>query len=354
LADITRKSGKSRETSFEPVRRLLFLYNLFRRTSPGRKLTAQRATEQMNASGYDVSLRTVQRYLEQCEQHFGGIRRDEGKPAGWWLETSSQDDSLHISKEAALALCLAEAHLKHLIPSAELKHLAPLFSHARKTVEFGGDVNRYKKMLDRIWIFPRGFQLRPPACDSKVFDRVMAAILESREIAISYRKPSESSSKSRVIEPLGIVERSGVYYLVGRERLSDKPKNWALHRIESLNELGYFSYPRSFKISDYARAGSLNMQFSPAVIQIHIRFSASAGAHLLESKLSEDQETKILPDGRVEIRASVSNCVEFRWWLMGLAPECEVLEPTQLREEIYEKLVVATKNFGPTRGKRAS
>ena len=79
-----RSSGKSRESSFEPVRRLIFLHNLLKRSTAGRRLTAQRATEQMNASGFEVSLRTVQRYLEQCEQHFSGVRRDDCKPAGWW------------------------------------------------------------------------------------------------------------------------------------------------------------------------------------------------------------------------------------------------------------------------------
>jgi predicted DNA-binding transcriptional regulator YafY len=348
-----RISGKSRETSFEPVRRLMFLHHLLRRTSGGRKLTAQRATEQMNASGFDVSLRTVQRYLEQCENHFAGIRRDDAKPAGWWWEANSQDDTLHISKEAALALCLAEAHLKHLIPSAELKHLAPLFHHARKTVEFGGEVNRYKRMIDRIWIFPRGLQLHPPRIDAQIFDRIMAALLESKEIEIVYRKATSKASTIRTIEPLGMVERSGVYYLVGREKYSDAPKNWALHRIQSLTEGSFFAYPRGFKVSEYARAGSLNVQFEPKQMAIHIRFSPSAGAHLLESRFCEDQEAVALEDGRIDVQGTVANTLEFRWWLMGLAPECEILEPQSLREDIYKMLLAGIKNFAPPSGRRA-
>lgn len=345
---------KSRESSFEPVRRLLFLHNLLRRTSAGRKLTAQRATDQMNASGFDVSLRTVQRYLEQCENHFGGIRRDDAKPAGWWWEASSQDDTLHISKEAALALCLAEAHLKHLIPSAELKHLTPLFQHARKTVEFGGEVNRYKRMIDRIWIFPRGLQLHPPRIDAQIFDRIMGALLESREIKISYKKVNGKTATLRTIEPLGIVERSGVYYIVGREKLSDVPKNWALHRIQSIEEGSYFAYPKTFKVSEYARSGSLNIQFEPKQFFIHLRFSPLAGAHLLESKLCEDQRAHVLENGWVDVQGTAANTIEFRWWLMGLAPECEILEPQSLREEIYKMLLAGLKNFSPPSGRRAS
>jgi predicted DNA-binding transcriptional regulator YafY len=307
----------------------------------------------MNASGFEVSLRTVQRYLEQCEQHFSGVRRDECKPAGWWWENNSHDDTLQISKEAALALCLAEAHLKHLIPSAELKHLTPLFQHARKTVEFGGEVNRYKRMLDRIWIFPRGLQLHPPRVDSQIFDRIMAALLESREIEIDYKKATNHSSAARTIEPLGIVERSGVYYVIGREKYSEFVKNWAMHRILSIKEGGYFSYPKGFRVADYARSGNLNVQFEPKQLFVQMRFSPAAGAHLLESRLCDNQQTDILHDGRIEIQGTVANSIEFRWWLMGLAPECEILEPVSLREEIYRMLLEGLKNFSPPNNKKA-
>ncbi|MEY4064880.1 MAG: hypothetical protein RIR26_1088 [Pseudomonadota bacterium] len=352
-SSVKRGSGKSREVSFEPLRRILYLHNLLRRTSEGRRVTAERLTEQLNTSGFDVSLRTVQRYLENFEIHFTGIRHDNAKPIGWWWEASAADDTLHVSKETALALCLAEAHLKHLLPSAELKHLTPLFQHARKMVEFGGDVNRYKRMLDRIWIFPRGWQLQPPRIEGRIFDQIMNAILESKEIEIKYKKAGEKQPRMRRIEPLGMVERSGVYYVVGREKLSEVPKNWAMHRIEEVKEVSFFSYPKGFKIAEYARSGSLNVQFEPRTIELHLVLSPAAGAHLLESRLSDDQRTQVRDDDAIEVYATVANTLELRWWLMGLAADCEILDPQELREDICRMLSEGLRRNASHQGKRA-
>ena len=228
---------------------MLFLVSLLRRTSKGRKLTSERAREQLEAAKFNVSLRTVQHYLEDCREYFNGIQCDTNTPIGWWYEANTVDDAMHLSKETAIAPCLSEAHLKHLIPSNELRHLESLFKHAKKTVEFGGDVIRRKRMIERIWILPRGLQLRPPEVDVYVFDQVMSAILEQKEIEFLYKKSSEKDSKLRKIEPLGLVERSGVYYVVGLEKCGDHPKNWALHRIKSVSEWSFFSYPKGFKIS---------------------------------------------------------------------------------------------------------
>lgn len=348
-----RSSGKSRESSFEPVRRILFLYNLLRRASAGRKLTAQRAHEQMTAAGFDVSIRTVHRYFEVCETYFAGVRRDDGTPNGWWWEENTIDDSMQISKEAALALCLAEAHLKHMIPSAELKHLAPLFQQAKKTIEHGGHVNRYRRMLDRIWIFPRGLQLIPPRISAHTFDELMGAILDSSEVTIQYRKPSEKSARSRTIEPLGMVERSGVYYVVGREKYSEAVKNWALHRISGVQKHAPFAYPRGFKISEWAASGSLNVKFNPDEVELVIRLSEDAGAHLLESKLGSDQSTTVLIDGRIELRAKVANTIELRWWLMSIAHQSEVIAPKNLRTEIHKMIRNALAHYEDDTRRRA-
>lgn len=108
------------------------------------------------------------------------------------------------------------------------------------SLQVGGGVNRNKRMIDRIWIFPRGLQLRPPRVDSQIFDRIMAALLESRELEIEYKKPSNQASAVRTSEPLGIVERSGVYCVIGYEKYSESKKNWAMHRIRSAKEEGLY------------------------------------------------------------------------------------------------------------------
>ena len=64
-----------------------------------------------------------------------------------------------------------------------------------------------------------------------------------------------------------------------------------------------------------------------------VRFTLGAAEHLLETRLSLNQQ--IVPDqaGWVRLQATVPNTAQLRWWLMGFGEGVEVLEPASLRQE---------------------
>ena len=51
---------------------------------------------------------------------------------------------------------------------------------------------------------------------------------------------------------------------------------------------------------------------------------------------SFSQEIKIMEDGKVYIKASVSDTAQLRWWLLGFGGQVEVISPKSLREELFK------------------
>ena len=54
--------------------------------------------------------------------------------------------------------------------------------------------------------------------------------------------------------------------------------------------------------------------------------------HLRESKLTEDQQLKLLDSGQSLFKATVRDTGQLRWWLLGFADQIEVLQPESLRQ----------------------
>jgi predicted DNA-binding transcriptional regulator YafY len=76
-----------------------------------------------------------------------------------------------------------------------------------------------------------------------------------------------------------------------------------------------------------------------------LRFDREAGEHLWDTPLSVDQQIIGLPDGRMEVRATVTDSLQLRWWLLGFADGVEVVEPARLRDQLATKLRQAAARY---------
>ncbi|TQE98727.1 MAG: WYL domain-containing protein, partial [Spiribacter salinus] len=86
-------------------------------------------------------------------------------------------------------------------------------------------------------------------------------------------------------------------------------------------------------LDDYIRQGGFDYS-SGEKIALVVRFDAYAGKALLETPLTQEQTHETLDDGRIEIRATVNDSQQLRWWLMGFGSGVEVLAPGHLRDDM--------------------
>jgi len=108
----------------------------------------------------------------------------------------------------------------------------------------------------------------------------------------------------------------------------------ALHRMRSARVLDQkVSQPAGFD-TDREVERSQGMGGSGEPLRLVARFWKRAGLHLLETRLAADQVVEEADDDHFRLTATVNDTAQVRWWLLSFGSKVEVLEPTELREEM--------------------
>lgn len=106
-------------------------------------------------------------------------------------------------------------------------------------------------------------------------------------------------------------------YLVCRYRGYDNERSLALHRILSAEASTLtFERPREFDLKKYDDDGQFGFGDGKRV-RLSFRITQDAGAHLLETPLSADQQVTELKGGWLAITATVVDSAMLEWWLRG-------------------------------------
>jgi hypothetical protein len=71
---------------------------------------------------------------------------------------------------------------------------------------------------------------------------------------------------------------------------------------------------------------------------VRIVFDAVFSGYIQERVWSDDQEIVALPDGRVELRFSVADSDELIGWVLSFGSGAELLEPANLRRELFNEV----------------
>ena len=58
--------------------------------------------------------------------------------------------------------------------------------------------------------------------------------------------------------------------------------------------------------------------------------------------------SRLQPDGSLLFRASLSSTVEFKAWVLSFGKHAEVIEPSELREELAEEIAAMGRNYAET------
>lgn len=291
--------------------------------------------DKLEQEGFLIDVRTIQRDLEKLSGLFPLSCETRGKANRWfWMEEATVMDLPGMEPATAVAFRLAEEYLAPLLPNATIKHLEPHFRRAREILkpERG---TRLAVWPDKVQVIAGGPALTPPSVKPEVQEAVYRALLEDRQLVCTYRSKDAVQPKSYPINPLGLVFRDGVVYLVGTAKDYAEVRHFALHRMEAAMMLETpCRRPPGFNFQTYVKAEQLfAYPLSRGPIDLELAFDKGAAVHLTERLLSKDQRVTQNNDGRVMVRATVKDTLELRWWLLGFGDKVEVLAPQALRHE---------------------
>ena len=290
-----------------------------------RRIDTGRLRAELQKQGYEITLRTIQRDLNKLSAVLPLVC-DQSKPQGWWWQADA--DLLEIpgiDPQAALVFKMAEQHLGQVLPKSTLDALRPWFNAAGGVLQ--NQMEGTGTWLDKVRIIPRGQPLLPPVVDPDVQATVVQAVFEGKRLAIIYTPHGVAEPKEYEVNPIALVQRDHLLYIVCTLWDYQNPMLLVMHRIKSAIVLEKRSCsPDGFDLDDYIHQGGLGYRIGPPA-QIEAVIAASVALILLETPLSSDQTLEELPDASYMLRATVADTKELRSWLRGFGNLVRVVMP---------------------------
>ena len=299
---------------------VILAIELLRRIPRNRKVTATELHQQMTDLGIHRDLRTIQRQLEMLSAHFDIERDDRNKPYGYkWRQQAAGLNLPMLSEQESLLLTLAEQYLKSLLPAGLMKSMDIFFEQARAKLGPQATAKKEREWLSKVRSVSAGQPLLPPKIKPDVFEAVSNALYGNYWLALDYKNVTGKKTSANVM-PLGLVQQGVVLYLVCRYKDYDNERILALHRIAAATVSNIsFQYPKDFSLLKYDLDGHFGFG-EGKLIRLSFKITKGAGAHLLETRLSEDQQ--VVEDGDYyQISATVVETARLGWWLRGFGDQ---------------------------------
>lgn len=294
-----------------------------------RKIAVTEIHRQLIRDDYEITIRSIQRDLQSLTVRFA-ITGDEAKPQGWsWIGEPIMIPTL--DPQTALTFNLVEHFLKPILPKATISFMEPHFKSARGVL---ASTRKLEAWPEKVRILPRGLSLQPPRINADVQSVIYEALFAERKVHMKYSPRGEQKTKEYTVNPLGLVVRDQVIYLVCTLWDYEDVIQLALHRVKEAGLLDDSApQPKGFSLDAYIREGAFGYKVSETPIRLRALFDEGAALHLHETPLSKDQTLTPQADGQELLEAMVLDTSELRWWLLGFGSGVEILEPKDLRDE---------------------
>jgi predicted DNA-binding transcriptional regulator YafY len=280
----------------------------------------------------EVSVRTIHRDVEALSAAgvpiyaergpIGGIRLVDGYRTRLTGMTADEADALFLSGLPGPA---AELGLGTVVAAARLKVLAALPIELR---------TRASRLIQRFHLDAAGWFHADEAVPHLA--TLAEAVWESRRVGIDYERGDRIVH--RVVEPLGVVLKGGVWYVVaGAEGQFRTYRVSRVAGVQALDER--FERPEAFDLASYWTESTAAYEREAPRVEVTLRIkperldrlrSAIGGAALESAERLPDED----PDGWERWRVRLDWPPEVPGILLGLGPDMEVLAPPEIRARI--------------------
>lgn len=295
--------------------------------------------EKLRDRGFSVTLRSIQRDLNRLSIPFSLLCDDSEMPFRWSFTRNAPLQLQDMDAPTALALYLSEHHLHALLPQTVLDQLSPQFRRARNYLQGAGG-NGLADWARRVRAVPNGKTLIPAAVSPEVWAQVSSALLERRQLQVSYRSRSKNAINQLRLHPAGLVSRHAISYLIATVGDYHDLRQFALHRIHKIEVLAEPAEPHSaFDVDDYIASGVFNLREARTEVELVADVHPQIAFLLNETPLSHEQTLSDLPtQDWKRLRAKVPLDRETLWWIFALNDNIRVHAPQVWVDEIRQRL----------------
>ena len=290
-------------------------------------LTAARLADEL-----EVSVRTIHRDVEALAEAGVPIYAERGPGGGVRLVDGYRTRLTGMTGDEAEALFLsampgpaAELGLGTVVAAARLKVLAALPPELR---------TRASRLVERFHLDPAGwFQADEPVPHLAALSE---AVWAARRVRVCYDRGDRSVE--RVLDPLGLVLKGGVWYLVANA--SGQIRTYRISRIATVEPTGEpFTRPPAFDLSSYWTESSAAYERDVPRVAVSVRVrpdrierlasTVGAAAFADAERLPAEDEA-----GWLHLRLRLEWPEEAAAALLQVGAGLEVTDPPEIRHEI--------------------
>lgn len=284
----------------------------------------------LEGENFVVDRRTIQRDLERLSDKFPLVNRQgTGRELRWFFKKGTANQWPAMNTDTALTLLMAEQNLKPLIPKQAFNSLASLVNQAKETLKVQDKSGSKKIWSESVRIVSKGFALQPAEIAPDVMTNIFDAIGKHRQLKITNKAGKES-----IINPLGLVMRGPMLYIVCNYHGYDDIRITALHRICTTSiEMTDLVTPKDFNLDDLLSSGLMSWRLDPGKPKnFEIEVNDNIARYLDENQVNPTQTLKKLDDGNVLVKFTSEDTLELRQWLLGFGAEVLVQKPAAVRK----------------------
>jgi predicted DNA-binding transcriptional regulator YafY len=143
--------------------------------------------------------------------------------------------------------------------------------------------------------------------------------------------------KDRLLDPYGLLLRTGFWYVVGHDHEHGAARTYRVDRIEgdvTIEEDATFERPADVDLraafpSDPKELGGASEAGATAVVRVDAGRAAA-----VERELGADRVLRRGADGSIDVEVPCANLPAFRSWVLGLLDRAEVIGPPDVRAAV--------------------
>ena len=306
-----------------------------------RRMTAGELAQRL-----EVSPRTIHRDMEALSAAGIPLHAERGRDGGWVLPepfrtnltglTESEIQALFLSTPPSL---LADLGLRQASEAALIKLFASLPSAQRRGAEYA---------RQRIHVDPSGWNR--PEENVPALAALQEAVWQDRRVHLVYER-SDGTAVDRLVEPLGLVAKGSLWYLVAR--VDEQPRTYRISRVRSARITEEpFKRPAGFDLAEFWKQASADFVATLPRYPVTIRVPQDdlRGIYGTAGRARVEQVSAADDGGRVVARLRFDTATEAAGFVLSFGPSAVVVEPEELRARLIHLARSVLASYGIDEG----
>lgn len=285
---------------------------------------------------FETSERTVYRDFITLSLAGIPVYSSTGKEGGYFIDEDYFLPSLRFTCEEAASLLIAAKFFQSQ-KGFPYEHEIQL---ALTKIEgiLGAENKDYIKKIDKNISVYIG-QLKDYQQYSTIFQQINKAIMEKRQIKITYYSMSSDEISTRNVDSIHLMFRGGFWYLVAFCHLRNKIKMFRIDRIRDVQLTdNTFQVPSSFSLSSYMGKSWNVVRGEGEIYQVEIKVFPPASRWVREEVRHPTQKIITLENETILFKAELSSLTEIQRWVLQLGSCAEVVAPEELKKDVMKEI----------------